>query len=139
MPANAATGKRGAAPASRRPPAVAALALTLRVARGQAAQQAALDAWIDTRRASADRRALAVIAEGAFFDLGCPAGVVLARLAPGCVCCAGEVPLRTTLIRIVRTHRPAEVLVLIAADAHLQRVRRLLGELSLGAPVNVLD
>jgi hypothetical protein len=118
---------------------IPALAVTLRVARGQAAQQAALDAWIDTRRASADGRALAVIAEGAFFELNSPAGVALARLAPGCVCCAGEVLLRTTLTRIVRAHRPAEVLVLIAADAHLQRVRRLLGELSLGAPVNVLD
>ncbi len=116
-----------------------ALALTLRVARGQAAQQAALDAWIDARRAAADGRALAAIAEGAFFALRCPDGVALARLAPGCVCCAGEVPLRTTLARIVRAHRPAEVLVLIATDAHLQRVRRVLGELRLGVTVNVLD
>lgn len=116
-----------------------AIAVTLRAARGQAAQQAALDAWIDARRAAADGRGLAVVAEGAFFELRCPAGVVLARLAPGCVCCVGEVPLRTTLTRIVRVHRPAELLLLIAADEHLERVRRLLGELRLGAPVMVLE
>jgi hypothetical protein len=126
----------GSAPIGKR---AAALAVTLRVARGQAEQQATLDAWIDARRAPTDGRALAAIAEGAFFELRSPAGVALARLAPGCVCCAGEVPLRTTLTRIVRAHRPAEVLVLISADAHLPRVRRLLGELSLGVPVNVLD
>lgn len=116
-----------------------ALAVTIRAARGQAAQQAALDAWIDARRAAADGRALAAVAEGAFFALSCPSDVALARLAPGCVCCAGELPLRTALARIVRAHRPAELLVLIAADAHLPRVCRMLGELRLGVPVNVLD
>lgn len=117
----------------------AAIAVTLRVARGRAAQQAALDAWIDARRAAADGRGLAVIAEGAFFELNCPAGVALARLAPGCVCCVGAVPLRTTLVRIVRAHRPAELLLLIAADEHLERVRRLLAEARLGVPVSLLE
>lgn len=115
------------------------IAVTLRTARGQAAQQAALDAWIDARRAAADGRGLAVIAEGAFFDLSCPAGVALARLAPGCVCCVGEVPLRTTLTRIVRSHRPTELLLLIATDEHLERVRRLLAEARLGVPVTLLE
>lgn len=115
------------------------IAVTVQTARGQAAQQAALDAWIDARRAAADGRKLAVIAEGAFFDLSCPGGVALARLAPGCVCCVGEVPLRTTLTRVVRAHRPAELLLLIAADEHLERVRRLLVEARLGRPVTLLE
>jgi len=115
------------------------IAVTLRTARGRAAQQAALDAWIDARRAASDGRKLAVIAEGAFFELSCPPGVALARLAPGCVCCVGEVPLRTTLTRIVRSHRPAELLLLIAADEHLERVRRLLAEAGPGMRVTLLE
>lgn len=139
MSNSAPTGNSAVTPASGRGPTISALAVTLRVARGQAAQQAALDAWIDARRAAADGRALAVIAEGAFFQLGCPAAVALARLAPGCVCCVGEVPLRTTLTRIVRVHRPAELLLLIAADEHPERVRRLLAEARLGVPVSLLE
>lgn len=117
----------------------AAIAVTIRTARGQAAQQAALDAWIDARRAAADGRALAAIAEGAFFELECPADVALARLAPGCVCCIGEVPLRTALTRIVRAHRPHALLLLIAADEHLERVRRLLRAVPLGGPIRLLE
>jgi hypothetical protein len=121
------------------PPTSDAIAVTLRVARGQAAQQAALDAWLDARRAPADGRPAAVIAEGAFFDLRCPAAVALARLAPGCVCCVGAVPLRATLMRIVRSHRPDELLVLLTAAEHLHRVRRLLCELRLGRPIQLLQ
>lgn len=115
------------------------IAVTLRAARGRSAQQAALDAWIDARRAAADGRRLAVIAEGAFFDLSCPAEVAVARLAPGCVCCVGEVPLRATLTRVVRMQRPDHLLVLIAADEHLDRVCRLLSSVPLGRPVEVHD
>ncbi len=117
----------------------AAIELTLRVARGRAAQQAALDAWIDARRTAPDGRGLAVIAEGAFFDLNRPAGVALARLAPVCVCCVGAVPLRAALTRMVRAHRPHALLLLIAADEHLERVRRLLAETRLGAQVSLVD
>ncbi len=117
----------------------AAIVVTLCAARGQAAQQAALDAWIDARRAAADGRPLAAIAEGAFFELKCPADVALARLAPGCVCCVGEVPLRTALTRIVRAYRPHELLLLIAADEHRERVRRLLRAVPLGRPIELLE
>lgn len=117
----------------------ATIAVTLRTARGQAAQQTALDAWLDARRAAADGRALAVIAEGAFYELACPAGVALVRLAPGCACCTNEVPLRTTLVRIVRAHRPAELLLLITADQHLDRVRRLMRAVPLGRSIRLLE
>jgi hypothetical protein len=139
MSRSAAIGNSAVTPASGRGRVIPALAVTLRVARGQAAQQAALDAWIDARRAAADGRALAVVAEGAFFELSCPAGVALARPAPGCVCCVGAVPLRTTLTRIVRAHRPAELLLLIAAHEQLERVRRLLRDVTLGRPIRLLE
>jgi hypothetical protein len=111
--------------------------VTIRTARGAAAQQAALDAWLDGRRTAVDGRGLAVIAEGAFFELACPEGVALARLAPGCVCCVGAVPLRVTLTRMVRERRPNELLLLIATDEHLPRVRALLRDVQLGTVIEV--
>jgi hypothetical protein len=101
---------------TRTPPRV-----TLRVARGQAAQQQAIDAWVRGESLPA-----AVIAEGAFFELTAPLGVAVARLAAGCVCCVGLVPLRVTLTRLLRAHKPARMLLLIADASHIDRVRALL-------------
>jgi hypothetical protein len=103
--------------------------VVLRVARGAAAQQAALAAWLAATPAG--RRA--VIAEGAFTPLDAPAEVEIARLAAGCVCCLGLVPLRVALTRLLRSARPRELLLLVASDAHLPRLRALLagGELGL--------
>jgi hypothetical protein len=91
-------------------------------------QQAQLDAWL--ARPSGPRRA--VIAESGFAPLEAPEGVPLARLAPGCVCCIGQVPLRVTLTRTVRAHRPDDILLLLASAQHLGRVRALLEDGSLG-------
>jgi hypothetical protein len=104
---------------------------TLRVARGRAAQQAALDAWLDARYAGGDKRAAAVIAEGALLPLVAPPDLVVEPIAAGCVCCVGILTLRVTLTRLVRRRRPAVVLLLIAGGEHKARVRALLlsGEL----------
>lgn len=99
----------------------AAPRVTLQVARGQAAQQQALDEW--ARRVAPN--VAAVIAEGGFFEIVPPPGVALERLAPGCVCCIGLVPLRVTLTRLLRTWRPARILLLIADVSHVDRVRAL--------------
>ncbi|HEU0203492.1 MAG TPA: hypothetical protein VFR86_24035, partial [Burkholderiaceae bacterium] len=80
---------------------------TLRVARGRAAQQGALDAWLDTRHAGGDKRAAAVIAEGALLPLVAPPDVAVEPVAAGCVCCVGLLTLRVTLTRLVRRRRPA--------------------------------
>lgn len=106
--------------------------LTLRVARGQAAQQAALDAWLDARRARGDQRAAAVVAEGALLPLAAPPDVVIEQIAAGCVCCVGSVMLRVTLTRLLRRARPAALLLLIAAGEHESRVRALLRNGELG-------
>lgn len=100
---------------------------TVRIA-APADQQARLDAWL--AEPSAGTRA--VVAESGFLPLAAPAGVALARLAPGCVCCVGQVPLRVALGRMVRTHRPDEMLLLLASAHHLPRVRTLLADGSLG-------
>jgi hypothetical protein len=96
-------------------------------------QQARLDDWL-ARRASGRR---AVVAENALAPLQVPADVALARLTPGCVCCVGQVPLRVTLSRTVRAHRPDDILLLLASDGHLPRVRALLADGSLGVRFTV--
>lgn len=108
--------------------AAAPVQVTLRVARAAAARQAALDAWLAA--APAPR---AVIAEGALFGLDVADDVALVGLAAGCPCCLGLVPLRVALTRLLRTVRPRAVLLLVASDDHLPRLRALLGSGELGA------
>jgi G3E family GTPase len=105
---------------------------TVRLA-APAEQQAQLDEWL-ARTVDVTR---AVIAESGFAPLEAPAGVALARLAPGCVCCVGQVPLRVTLTRVVRAHRPDDLLLLLATPHHLPRVRALLADGSLGVRFEV--
>lgn len=108
---------------SARPP----VQVTLQVARDAAARQAALDAWLVV--APAPR---AVIAEGALVNLAAPDDVEVVRLAAGCPCCLGLVPLRVSLTRLLRSVRPRALLLLVADDAHLPRLRALLTSGELG-------
>ena len=96
-------------------------------------QQAQLDGWL-ARPFNGTR---VVVAESGLMPLAAPGDVPLARLAPGCVCCVGQVPLRVTLTRAVRAHRPDEVLLLLATADHLARVRALLEDGSLGVRFEV--
>lgn len=93
-----------------------------------AEQQQRLDDWLlrhpDGRRA--------VVAENAFGPLVVPADVALLRLAAGCVCCIGLVPLRVGIARIVRAHHPDNLLLLLGSGDHVGRVRTLLIDGSLG-------
>jgi G3E family GTPase len=104
---------------------VETLELTLRAARGPAAQQAAIDTWLDLRRQRNDQRTAAVVAEGAFFALRTPPDVPLVRLAAGCPCCTGALPLRVALVRLARRARPQCLLLLVTDGAHAERVRTL--------------
>jgi hypothetical protein len=49
----------------------------------------------------------------------------LARIAPGCVCCTGNVVLRVTLNRILR-NPPAHLYIGLADITHLDRIRQFL-------------
>jgi hypothetical protein len=51
----------------------------------------------------------------------------LARIAPGCVCCTGNVVLRVTLNRILRDP-PAHLYIGLADITHLDRIRRFLND-----------
>lgn len=105
----------------------AAVRVTLRRVRGGPAQQRALDDWL--AGAPAPR---AVIAEGAFAPLAAPDDVRVERLAAGCLCCIGLLPLRVTLTRLLRSVRPRALLLLAASDEHLPRLRELLASGELG-------
>ena len=107
--------------------------LTLQVAPAADARQCALDAWAAV--APAPRAALV---EGAFDDLQAPSDTVVERLAAGCVCCVGNVPMRVVLTRLLRQHRPASVLLLIAATTHRERVERMLTSAPLDQAVQLV-
>jgi len=98
-----------------------------------AEQQARLDEWL----ALPSNGPRAVVAECGFMPLEAPDGVALAGLAPGCVCCVGQVPLRVALTRIVRARRPDDLLLLLATPHHVPRVRALLADGSLGVRFEV--
>ena len=102
--------------------------VTLVCARGAAAQQA-LAGWLGSPHAAPR----AVIAEGALFGVDAPADVSVVRLAAGCVCCLGLVPLRVSLTRLLRSVRPQSLLLIVASDEHLPRLRALLASGDLGA------
>lgn len=65
---------------------------------------------------------------------GLPAGTVLleeseklhvTRIAPGCMCCTGNLTLRVTLNRLLRRH-PQHIYISLATSAHLDTFRRFL-------------
>jgi hypothetical protein len=106
--------------------------LAVRVARGQEAQQAAIDAWLGEHASCAATAECAVLAQGAFFELAVPAQVILERLGAGCVCCVGLLPLQVTLTRLLRIRRPGAVLLLLNDASHLERVHDLVASGKLG-------
>ena len=51
-----------------------------------------------------------------------PAGPSVARIAPGCLCCTGNLVLRVTLNRLLR-QRPRRIFIGVADSAHLDQLR----------------
>jgi len=51
-----------------------------------------------------------------------PAHVLCARIAPGCLCCAGNLVLRVTLNRMLR-QRPHRLFIGVARSEHLDQLR----------------
>jgi G3E family GTPase len=90
--------------------------------------QGAVAAWL--RETSSAKRA--VLVEGVFTALDLPSDVALTRLAAGCVCCQGQVPMRVGITRAVRALRPDTLLLVLSHGEHLERVRALLADGSLG-------
>jgi hypothetical protein len=51
--------------------------------------------------------------------------LAIARIAPGCPCCIGNLTMRVTLNRILR-HPPQDLYISLATSMHLDQVRRFL-------------
>jgi hypothetical protein len=49
----------------------------------------------------------------------------VARIAPGCICCTGNLTLRVTLNRLLR-RRPQRIYIALATSDHLDTFRRFL-------------
>jgi hypothetical protein len=88
------------------------------------AGSAAIAAWL--ARTEGARRAALV--EGLAPIPALPEDLAITPLAPGCPCCLGQLPMRVALVRLLRRHRPEHVLLVLAGDAHLDRVRDLLAD-----------
>ena len=68
---------------------------------------------------------VAVLLEGLPDGLGLIApstAVLIARIAPGCLCCTGNLVLRVTLNRLLR-QRPGRLYIALALAAHLDQLR----------------
>jgi Fe-S cluster biogenesis protein NfuA len=106
--------------------------VSLRVAATPAQRLAAIEAWLDAMPAPMQDGGAAVIAEGALLDRPAVRDAPLIGLAAGCPCCVGLTTLRVTIARTLRAHRPRALLLLLATEAHLPRLRRLLEDGELG-------
>ncbi|MES2261827.1 MAG: GTPase [Pseudomonadota bacterium] len=75
-------------------------------------------------------RATAVILEG-LADAHSPlvqddaAALKVLRIAPGCLCCTGNLVLRVTLNRLLR-HAPAQLFISLADAGHVEQLRGML-------------
>ncbi len=101
--------------------------LTLVTGPGAAAREAAIAAHLsDLHEERLEPITQAIILEGLasgsspLDDL--PSGQTLARIAPGCLCCTGNLVLRVTLNRLLR-QRPRRIFVGVADSGHLDQLR----------------
>ena len=62
---------------------------------------------------------------GAPLELALPPGDIR-RVAPGCLCCAGNLTMRVTLNRVLR-HPPQRLFISLADAGHLEQIRDFLG------------
>jgi hypothetical protein len=113
-------------------PSGPAVRAALRVAADDAERTAAIEGWLRSANAGSEPLRRAILAEGLLFDRLGPQGIPLIGLTAGCPCCIGQVALRVTLARALRSHRPDTVLLLLAHAEHLPRLRRLLEQGDLG-------
>jgi hypothetical protein len=107
------------------------VALRIEAVSDPAAVQAAVGDWLRLRE---DDSPAAVLFEAGLPAPIAPSSVQVIGLTPGCPCCSGAVALRVTLVRLLRSLRPASVLLLLAGPDHCERLRSQVrsGELGVG-------
>lgn len=104
-------------------------ATTLVTGMRASAREAAIAAAIDP----GSRLSTALILEGlpegtdTLTCLAHHAHIHMARIAPGCLCCTGNLTMRVTLHRMLR-HRPARLYISLATSTHLARIQEFLSQ-----------
>jgi G3E family GTPase len=97
--------------------------LTLVTGPGAAAREAAIAAHLsDLHEDGAQAIILEGLASGNSPLDDLPDGRTLARIAPGCLCCTGNLVLRVTLNRLLR-QRPRRIFIGVADSEHLDQLR----------------
>jgi len=111
-----------------------ALPVTLVTGGSAGAREAAIAAMItsgNTQHGAAPTGNVAIILEGMpdgadrFATISPHRSLSIARIAPGCPCCIGNLTMRVTLNRILR-HPPEKLYVSLALSDHLEQVRAFL-------------
>ena len=101
--------------------------LTLVTGAGAAAREAAIAAHLsDLHEDGAQAIILEGLASGSSPLDDLLPGQTLARIAPGCLCCTGNLVLRVTLNRLLR-QRPRRIFIGVADSEHLDQLRSWLG------------
>jgi hypothetical protein len=99
---------------------------TLVVGPNAAAREAAIAAALDDLAQHHPSGPSAVILEGLAPGTSAlatpPPDLLFARIAPGCLCCTGNLVLRVTLNRQLR-HRPERLFIGVARSEHLDQLR----------------
>lgn len=97
--------------------------LTLVTGPAASAREAAIAAQLsDLHEDGAQAIILEGLASGSSPLDDLPPGQTLARIAPGCLCCTGNLVLRVTLNRLLR-QRPRRIFIGVADSGHLDQLR----------------
>lgn len=135
--ADAAPGAAGAGAGGPPSPAAAARTrVTLVTGPRAAVREAAIAAALATMAAAQSAAQSAVILEG-LADANSPlisspeTGLNVQRIAPGCLCCAGNLVLRVTLNRLLR-RPPAQLFISLANAEHVDQLRSMLQQAPYG-------
>jgi len=107
-------------------PSLPRVSATLVTGPGARAREGAILERLESLPGSRDASIPAIILEGLAsgaspLDSLAPA-VHLARIAPGCLCCTGNLVLRVTLNRLLR-QRPGHLFIGVARSEHLDQLR----------------
>jgi hypothetical protein len=69
---------------------------------------------------------------------GTSSNMLVSRIAPGCMCCTGNLVMRVTLNRLLRQH-PARLFISLATTDHLAQIRHFLTEAPYDTLLNLTD
>lgn len=100
------------------------MTLTTLVSGGNAAtREAAIAAAIDPNASTAIL--IEGLPDGKTDPLAAWSTLQITRIAPGCICCSGNLTMRVTLNRILR-RPPQRLFISLASDAHCDRIHAFL-------------